>query len=68
MARIDLLQSYLTCCSSKINPGLKSHLLKTIAYLQTLQDLLQKSNKVGQPFSEVSQLIKLEAEKVFHHQ
>ncbi|NLC11551.1 MAG: hypothetical protein GX767_04785 [Firmicutes bacterium] len=65
---IDLLQSYLTFCSSKINPGLKSHLLKTIAYLQTLQDLLQKSNKVGQPFSEVSQLIKLEAEKVFHHQ
>lgn len=62
---VELLEFFLTENYSKVSSHFLKHFKQQILYLQTLDDLLQKTEQPGLPFSSVPRLIKVRAEEVF---
>lgn len=61
---VETLEFFLTENYSKVSVNFLEHFKRQVLYLQTLDELLKKSEQPGLPFSSIPGVIKIKAEEV----
>jgi len=61
---VEMLEFFLTENYSKVSVNFLEHFKRQVLYLQTLDELLKKSEQPGLPFSSIPRVIKIKAEEV----
>ncbi len=60
-----LIEGFLLENGSSLSASLRRHFEKVVQYLLTIEELLKKTEHPDLPFSQIPQLIKIRAEKIF---
>jgi hypothetical protein len=61
----DLMEKFMDENYLLLSPAIIDHFKRLVVYLRTMDQLLEKADHPGLPFSRVPRLIKIRAEKVF---
>lgn len=62
----SLMERFLGENGLSLSPAIMDHFRRLVVYLRTMDQLLEKAEHPGLPFSRVPRLIKIKAEKVFN--